>query len=178
MVGNISVIASSIIFIFCLRLGWVIGFDMRAFASVQFVDVGGFCIFSAGFFTYLSLFMFFVLSLLRNSMFLVVFEGTTKRKELHGTTQTRALSGTWGEKLDGTIFQAYKIDFSCNIVDELYSGFVLLVESKLDDDVGNIEMDLYLISKFVKACVSSCGQVCLDSEQVHLYIHNFIYVLL
>lgn len=110
--------------------------------------------------------MFSDLSLFEKQYFLVVFEGTTKRKELHGTTQTHALSGTWGDKLDGAIFQAYKIDFSCNIVDELYSGFVLLVESELDDDVGNIEMDLYLVSKFVKTCVSSCGQVSLDSEQV------------
>lgn len=92
--------------------------------------------------------------------------GTTKRKELHGTTQICALSGTWGDKIDGAIFQAYKIDFSCNIVNELYSGFVLLIESKLDDDVGNIEMELYLISKFVRTSVSSCGQVSLDTEQV------------
>lgn len=111
-------------------------------------------------------------------MFLVVFEGTTKRKELHGTTQTRALSGTWGDKLDRAIFHAYKIDFSCNIVDELYSGFVLLIESKLDDDVGDIEIELYLVSKFVKASVSSCGQVCLDAGQVQLHICNLIYGLL
>lgn len=111
-------------------------------------------------------------------MFLVVFEGTTKRKELHGTTQTCALSGTWGDKIDGAIFQAYKIDFSCNIVNELYSGFVLLIESKLDDDVGNIEMELYLISKFVRTSVSSCGQVSLDAEQVQLYNCNLSSVLL
>ncbi|XP_019435974.1 PREDICTED: endoribonuclease Dicer homolog 3b-like [Lupinus angustifolius] len=92
--------------------------------------------------------------------------GTTKRKELHGTTSIRALCGTWGDKLDGTKFHAYKFDFTCNIVSEIYSGFVLLVESKLDDDVGNMEVDLYLISKMVKASVSSCGQVDLDAEQM------------
>ncbi|KAF1865258.1 hypothetical protein Lal_00004632 [Lupinus albus] len=92
--------------------------------------------------------------------------GTTKRKELHGTTSIRALCGTWGGKLDGTKFHAYKFDFTCNIVSEIYSGFVLLVESKLDDDVGNMELDLYLISKIVKASVSSCGQVDLDAEQM------------
>ncbi|KAJ1382263.1 Ribonuclease III domain [Sesbania bispinosa] len=92
--------------------------------------------------------------------------GTTKRKELHGTTSIRSLCGTWDDKLDGAKFHAYKFEFTCNIVSEIYSGFVLLMESKLDDDVGNIELDLYLVSKTVKASVSSCGQVDLDAEQM------------
>lgn len=91
--------------------------------------------------------------------------GTTKRKELHGTTRIHALSGTWGDKLGGFFFHVYKIDFSCK-TEQLYSSFVLLLESKLDDDVGNIEVDLYLISKFVKSTVSACGQIHLDAEQV------------
>ena len=94
-----------------------------------------------------------------------LFEGTTKRKELHGTTCIRALSGTWGEKLDA-VFHAYRFDFSCSIVSEFFSGFVLLIESKLDDDVGNFELELYLVSKTVKSSVSYCGQVHLDAEQV------------
>ena len=98
---------------------------------------------------------------------ILVFKGTTKRKELHGTTCIRALSGTWGEKVDGATFQAYKFEFLCNIPGELYSGFVLLLETKLDDDVGNIELELYLVSKKVKSSVSFCGQVLLDAEQVH-----------
>ncbi|XVE70817.1 hypothetical protein DITRI_Ditri10aG0101000 [Diplodiscus trichospermus] len=92
--------------------------------------------------------------------------GTTKRKELHGTTCIHALSGSWGEKPDVAVLFAYKFDFSCNIVSVVYSGFVLLIESKLADDVGNMELDLYLIRKMVKTCVSSCGQVHLDAEQV------------
>ncbi|KAM4077934.1 hypothetical protein ACJW30_12G177800 [Castanea mollissima] len=92
--------------------------------------------------------------------------GTTKRKELHGLTRIRALSGTWGETLDGIIFQAYKFDFSCTIIDEIYSGFVLLIDSRLDDDVGNVKLDLYLVSRMVKSSVSSCGQVHLDAEQI------------
>lgn len=98
---------------------------------------------------------------------LLAFEGTTKRKELHGTANICALSGAWGDKLDVEArFFAYKLEFTCSIVSEIYSGFVLLVESKLDDDVGNIESDLYLVSKVVKASVSSCGQVDLDAKQV------------
>ncbi|XP_050366617.1 endoribonuclease Dicer homolog 3a-like [Argentina anserina] len=92
--------------------------------------------------------------------------GTTKRKELHGTTGIHALSGTWAEKLYGVVFYAYKFDFSCDIVTELYSGFILLIESELAEDVGNIELELYLVSKRVKASVSSCGQVGLDGEQM------------
>lgn len=93
--------------------------------------------------------------------------GTTKRKELHGTTLIRALSGTWGEKTDdGAIFSAYKISFSCSDADVKYSSFVLLVESELDDDVGNVEMELYLVSKFVKCKVSSCEELHFNAEQV------------
>ncbi|XP_020549446.1 endoribonuclease Dicer homolog 3a isoform X2 [Sesamum indicum] len=90
--------------------------------------------------------------------------GTTKRKELHGSISIRMLSGTWGD--DGAIFHAYRIDFSCNIAEQKYSSFVLLLASKLDDDVGNIEVELYLLSKFVRAFVSSCGEIHLDSQQV------------
>ncbi|XP_020536663.1 endoribonuclease Dicer homolog 3a isoform X2 [Jatropha curcas] len=92
--------------------------------------------------------------------------GTTKRKELHGATNIHALSGSWAEKLDRVTFHAYKFDFSCSIATEIYSGFVLLLESKLDDDVGNIELDLYLLRKMVRASVASCGQIQLDAEQM------------
>ncbi|KAH9653048.1 Endoribonuclease Dicer [Citrus sinensis] len=91
--------------------------------------------------------------------------GTTKRKELHGTTPIRALSGRWGEKC-GVILHAYKFNFACSIVTEIYSGFVLLIESELDNDVGNFELELYLVSKTVKATVSSSGQVHLDADQM------------
>lgn len=99
-----------------------------------------------------------------------MFEGTTRRKELHGTTCILALSGTWVEKLD-VVFQAYKFDFSCSNESEIFSGFILLIESKLDDDVGNLELELFLVSKTVKASVSYCGQVHLDEEQVQ---NNFL----
>lgn len=63
-------------------------------------------------------------------------------------------------------FYAYKISFVSSVADVNYSSFVLLVESKLADDVGNIEMDLYLVSKSVKCKVSSCAELHLDAEQV------------
>ncbi|KAK4485843.1 hypothetical protein RD792_008490 [Penstemon davidsonii] len=92
--------------------------------------------------------------------------GTTKRKELHGSISIRMLSGTWGDKVDGAIFYAYKMDFSCNIPEQKYPSFVLLLETKLDDDVGNNEVHLYLISKFVESSISFCGQIHLDAQQM------------
>lgn len=103
-------------------------------------------------------------------------KGTTKRKELHGRTAIRALSGTWGEQVEGATFHAYKFDFSCSVTYELYSGFVILIESKLDDDVGNFELELYLLSKTVKVSVSFGGQVHLDAEQVNKNVSTFIIV--
>lgn len=104
-----------------------------------------------------------------------MFEGTTKRKELHGTIPIRALSGSWGEKVDGVVLHAYKFDFACNIASEIFSGFMFLTESKLDDDVGNFELELYLVSKMVKATVSSCGKLHLDADQVKHKLTSFIY---
>ncbi|KAI3822542.1 hypothetical protein L1987_10133 [Smallanthus sonchifolius] len=93
--------------------------------------------------------------------------GTTKRKELHGTIPIQAISGTWGDKHDdGVDFYAYKISFMCSVVDMKFSSFVLLLESKLDDDVANLEMKLYLVSKFVNCKVSSCVKLHLNAEQV------------
>lgn len=104
-------------------------------------------------------------------------KGSTKRKELHGRTAIRALAGTWGEQVEGATFQAYKFDFSCSVMYEVYSGFVLLIESKLDDDVGNFELELYLLSKTVKASVSFGGEVHLDAEQVNMSIFIIFIVL-
>ncbi|XP_021756558.1 endoribonuclease Dicer homolog 3-like [Chenopodium quinoa] len=90
--------------------------------------------------------------------------GTTKRKELHGTVHVNALSGTWRDNPHGAVFHAYKIDFSCDC--ELYPGFVLLTELKLDEDVANTKVDLYLLDKMVKSSVMPCGEVHLESDQI------------
>ncbi|KMS95354.1 hypothetical protein BVRB_009010 [Beta vulgaris subsp. vulgaris] len=95
--------------------------------------------------------------------------GTTKRKELHGTVHLRALSGTWRDSPHGAVFHVYKIDFSCD--SELYSGFVLLTESKLDDDVANNKVDLYLLDKMVKSTVIPCGEIHLGSDQIKRAMH-------
>ncbi|KAJ0967078.1 hypothetical protein J5N97_023995 [Dioscorea zingiberensis] len=93
--------------------------------------------------------------------------GTSKRKELHGTMNIRALSGTWAyEPVDVTL-NAYKINFVCNQEGENYSPFVLLLNTILDDDAANAAMDLYLIpNKKVKASVNPCGQVHLSAEKM------------
>ncbi|VFQ64542.1 unnamed protein product [Cuscuta campestris] len=93
--------------------------------------------------------------------------GTTKRKELHGTASISALAGMWGEVEEAEVeFQAYRMDFCSNDPKVNYSSFVLLMESKLDDDVGNIEVELYLLKRNVKAFISSIGQISLDANQV------------
>ncbi|PWA49555.1 Argonaute/Dicer protein, PAZ [Artemisia annua] len=93
--------------------------------------------------------------------------GTKKRKELHGITPIRALSGTWGDKIDGSAqFYGYKVSFSCSIADMKFSSFVFMVESKLDDDVENIEMNLYMASNLVKCNVSSFVELHLNAEQI------------
>ncbi|ESQ45973.1 hypothetical protein EUTSA_v10010061mg [Eutrema salsugineum] len=92
--------------------------------------------------------------------------GSKKRKELHGTTCANALSGNWGENLDGAIFQAYKFDFCSNISWDAYSSFCLLIESSLADDVGNVEISLYLVRKYVKAALSPCGHIRLCQEEL------------
>lgn len=104
-----------------------------------------------------------------NPMFLC-FIGTTKRKELHGKTGIRMLSGTWGDKHDGAFFESYKLDFSCNIAEQRYSSFILLIESKLDDDVGNIELELFLLAKFVHSSVSASRRTYLQGDQVNIFI--------
>ncbi|KAK1269817.1 hypothetical protein QJS04_geneDACA022123 [Acorus gramineus] len=91
--------------------------------------------------------------------------GTTKRKELHGTTNIHALSGSWAHKPNDIILQAYKLNFYCD--QETYSDFVLLVESALDDEVAQAKVELFLIpNKLVKSSVFPCGKVRLDADQV------------
>ena len=54
---------------------------------------------------------------------------------------------------------------------------MLLIESKLHDDVSNFELELYLLSKMVKASVSFGGEVHLDAEQVNMLIFIIFIVL-
>lgn len=42
----------------------------------------------------------------------------------------------------------------------------MLMETKLDDDVANLELDLYLVSRTVKSNVSYRGLVHLNAEEV------------
>lgn len=88
---------------------------------------------------------------------------------MHGTTCINALAGVWGEEKAEVNFQAYKMDFCSSDPEVQYSKYVLLLEQKLDDDVGNIEVELFLLKRNVKASVSSLGELCLDSDQVHTF---------
>jgi len=96
----------------------------------------------------------------------ILFEGTTKRKELHGTATISALSGAWLHQKVGLVLQGYKLNFVCDKVDQKYASFVLLIDAVLDKDVACVDIDLYLVGKMVKAFVSPCGPIQLDAEQV------------
>lgn len=98
-----------------------------------------------------------------------MFEGTTKRKELHGMLSVHALSGTWAHRPDSVTLNAYKIHFVCDQEGENYSGFVLLIEAILDDDVASAKMELFLIpNKVVKTSISASGKIQLNADQVSI----------
>ncbi|KAM0865318.1 hypothetical protein ACQ4PT_043361 [Festuca glaucescens] len=93
--------------------------------------------------------------------------GTTKRKELHGTTNILALSGSWVHESENVMLNTYRFDFVCDQEGENYAGFVLLMESALDDDVACSKMDLFLIpNKMVYTTVTRCGKVQLNRKQL------------
>jgi endoribonuclease Dicer len=99
-------------------------------------------------------------------MFYCFLEGTTKRKELHGTTGVHALSGTWASERTAVKLQSYKLKFSCDQVGQRYSDFVLLIDTTIENEAANLDIDLYLHDKMVKASVSPYGLLELDVEQV------------
>uniref|UniRef100_A0A0E0JSJ4 Uncharacterized protein n=1 Tax=Oryza punctata TaxID=4537 RepID=A0A0E0JSJ4_ORYPU len=92
--------------------------------------------------------------------------GTTKRKELHGTTRIHAWSGNWVSKKTALKLQSYKMNFVCDQAGQIYSEFVLLIDATLPDEVTSLEIDLYLHDKMVKTSVSSCGLLELDAQQM------------
>ncbi|KAF8723143.1 hypothetical protein HU200_022299 [Digitaria exilis] len=93
--------------------------------------------------------------------------GTTKRKELHGTINVHGLSGDWINESETVTLNTYRFDFVCDQEGEIYAGFVLLMESVLDDDVAHSKIDLFLIpNKMVYTTVTPCGKMQLNREQL------------
>ncbi|KAM0863296.1 hypothetical protein ACQ4PT_044679 [Festuca glaucescens] len=78
-----------------------------------------------------------------SSIVVVVEYCTTKRKELHGTTGVRAF-----------------------YVGQRYCDFVLLIDATLAIEADNLDIDLYLHDKMVKASVSPCGLLELGVQQM------------
>ncbi|XP_062207830.1 endoribonuclease Dicer homolog 3a isoform X2 [Phragmites australis] len=91
--------------------------------------------------------------------------GTTKRKELHGTTKILAISGTWASNRSVTKLQGYKLNFVCDQAGQKYSDFVLLIDASIAKEAATLGIDLYLHDKMVKASVSPCGPFELDVRQ-------------
>ncbi|ONM35314.1 dicer-like 104 [Zea mays] len=92
--------------------------------------------------------------------------GTTKRKELHGTTKVLSMSGSWGSDRSVTKLQGYKLNFVCDQVGQKYSAFVLLIDASIAKEAATLDIDLYLHDKMVKASVSPCGPLELDAWQM------------
>ncbi|GJM92126.1 hypothetical protein PR202_ga08557 [Eleusine coracana subsp. coracana] len=98
--------------------------------------------------------------------FYCIVKGTTKRKELHGTTRVLAMSGTWSSD-SVTELQAYKLNFICDQVGQKYSDFVLLINTEIaEEEAAMLNINLYLHDKMVKASVSPCGPIELDARQM------------
>jgi endoribonuclease Dicer len=106
-----------------------------------------------------------------------ILKGTTKRKELHGTTKVLSMSGFWASDRSVTKLQGYKLNFICDQVGQKYSDFVLLIDANIAKEAATLDIDLYLHDKMVKASVSPCGPLELDAQQVWSspYI-SFIYL--
>ncbi|VAH67440.1 unnamed protein product [Triticum turgidum subsp. durum] len=91
---------------------------------------------------------------------------TTKRKELHGTTRVCGLSGTWASERTAVKLQGYRMKFLCDQVGQKYSDFVLLIDKTIAHEAANLDIDLFLHDKMVKASVSPCGLFELDVQQM------------
>ncbi|XP_039850430.1 endoribonuclease Dicer homolog 3a-like isoform X2 [Panicum virgatum] len=92
--------------------------------------------------------------------------GTTKRKELHGTTKVLSMSGSWASDTSVTKLQGYKLNFICDQVGQKYSDFILLIDANIAKEAATLDIDLYLHDKMVKASVSPCGSLELDPQQM------------
>lgn len=53
----------------------------------------------------------------------------------------------------------------------------MLLDTILDEDVGCLDIDLYLIDKMVKASISPCGPIQLDVQQVFLINEKVYFVI-
>ncbi|VAH83279.1 unnamed protein product [Triticum turgidum subsp. durum] len=89
-----------------------------------------------------------------------------KRKELHGTTRVCGLSGTWASERTAVKLQGYRMKFLCDQVGQKYSDFVLLIDKTIAHEAANLDIDLFLHDKMVKASVSPCGLFELDVQQM------------
>ncbi|CAL4972547.1 unnamed protein product [Urochloa decumbens] len=92
--------------------------------------------------------------------------GTTKRKELHGTTKVLSMSGSWASDRSVTKLQGYRMNFICDQVGQKYSDFVMLIDASIAKEAATLDIDLYLHDKMVKASVSPCGPLVLDAQQM------------
>lgn len=94
--------------------------------------------------------------------------GTRKRKELHSTADIAALHGNWINSTHDVLLHAYIVSFTFTPgEDDLYSDFVLLISSVIDDDIANTEIPLFLTrNRTAKAQISAVGNYLMSADQL------------
>ena len=97
--------------------------------------------------------------------YICVYLGITNKREMH-SYNGYALSGTWAEKLSGVTLQLYRLYFTSPSNETTYASFALLIEEKLDEDIENSKIELFLPHERVSSEFLHCGDVELNSNQV------------
>ncbi|EFJ29552.1 hypothetical protein SELMODRAFT_91347, partial [Selaginella moellendorffii] len=93
--------------------------------------------------------------------------GSTKLKELFPSIKSTTYQRQWITTSTDIILHIYALIFHPEENGSTYTNFGLLFDAALDDDVGNIEVNLYLTkNRAVKAKLSSAGQRRVDSVQL------------
>jgi len=97
--------------------------------------------------------------------YICVYLGITNKREMH-SYNGYALSGTWAEKLSAVTLQFYKIYSTSQSNEMTYASFAFLIEEKVDEDVTNLEIELFVRDETVSLKLLHCGDVELNSNQV------------
>ncbi|XP_024528687.1 endoribonuclease Dicer homolog 3a isoform X2 [Selaginella moellendorffii] len=93
--------------------------------------------------------------------------GSTKLKELFPSIKSTTYQRQWITTSTDIVLHIYALIFHPEENGSTYTNFGLLFDAALDDDVGNIEVNLYLTkNRAVKAKLSSAGQRRVDSVQL------------
>ena len=113
--------------------------------------------------------------------FFFFLQNRPKIRELQSTVKIDTLSDSWDEEEKEVTLKVYELYFTSKSNDnKTYLNFAMLIKSELDDDIANIDIDMFLTTdKLVKAEFLRRGEMTLDSTQVlkDKQFHLPIYIL-